>query len=259
MEIRKPAPIISSLAFVGQAFKFQRECCRRDTEECAIKQHATLRNMAKSSARKRQRLESGKAKPIVSVLPSPPLEACDDDTSDLIGGLILPEELQITIETLQTLATHPHVLKSKAFRQLKTAVWDLQTSYANTAGSGNGASLVSKTSLALADGRYTDAMVYLAEMRLRGQRPKLGALQRWVRECDAASRKDGEVVWEVLEAILRTTEDDVEANKAWAKTKRARGDVVARTDDWLTAPPTGFDLWKELQAGALIGEIDVVI
>lgn len=57
---------------------------------------------------------------------------------------------------------------------------------------------------------------------------KLGTLQRWVRECDAASKKDGEVVWEVLEAILRATED----NEVGASVISSSGDVVRRTDDW---------------------------
>jgi hypothetical protein len=205
--------------------------------------------MAKAS-RKRQRLESGKAKSVITTLPSPPLNLVDEETSDLVGGLILPEELQITVETLQTLAAHPQVLKSKAFRALKTALWDVQTAYATGAGAGTGASLVSKTSLALADGRYTDAQVYLAEMRLRGQRPKLGALQRWVRECDAASRKDGEVVWEVLEAILRTTEEDGFVRQG--APRRSRGEVVSRQEDWVTRQATGMDLWQELQEGSLI-------
>ncbi|KAF7977696.1 hypothetical protein HWV62_2952 [Athelia sp. TMB] len=47
-------------------------------------------------------------------------------------------------------------------------------------------------------------------MRIRGQRPKLGALQRWTRECDAASTADGSEgdreVLSVLDAIMRTAE-----------------------------------------------------
>lgn len=47
-------------------------------------------------------------------------------------------------------------------------------------------------------------------MRIRGQRPKLGALQRWTRECDAASTVDGSEgdreVLSVLDAIMRTAD-----------------------------------------------------
>ena len=51
-------------------------------------------------------------------------------------------------------------------------------------------------------------------MLIRGQVPKLGALQRWVRECDAVltpdmSQEEENRVWEVLNAILRTTQREL--------------------------------------------------
>ena len=51
-------------------------------------------------------------------------------------------------------------------------------------------------------------------MLIRGQVPKLGALQRWVRECDAVltpdmSQEEENRVWEVLNAILRTTQPEL--------------------------------------------------
>ena len=70
-----------------------------------------------------------------------------------------------------------------------------------------GTSLTSRISAALQDYRFTDALVLLNEMYIRGVPPKLGALQvsafscsyrtdvkkRWVRECDATSSADGKV------------------------------------------------------------------
>ncbi|KZP05214.1 hypothetical protein FIBSPDRAFT_766202, partial [Athelia psychrophila] len=71
-------------------------------------------------------------------------------------------------------------------------------------------SLTSRVSSALTGQRWTDAKVLLAEMRIRGQRPKLGALQRWTRDCDAASTADGSEgdreVLGVLDAIMRTAD-----------------------------------------------------
>lgn len=54
-------------------------------------------------------------------------------------------------------------------------------------------------------------------MEIRGQLPKLGALQRWVRECDAVlvptmSQEEENRVWQVLNAILRTTQPDFVAS-----------------------------------------------
>ena len=71
---------------------------------------------------------------------------------------------------------------------------------------------------ALADELYTEARVTLAEMRIRGKVPKLGALCRWVRDLDVVSglaeqldangrkrtTRDEELLV-VLDAILRLT------------------------------------------------------
>lgn len=77
--------------------------------------------------------------------------------------------------------------------------------------------LTARISGALADEAYTEARILLAEMRIRGQAPKLGALCRWVRDLDvvsglaeqvngtAARSKKEEVLLVVLDAILRLT------------------------------------------------------
>lgn len=46
-------------------------------------------------------------------------------------------------------------------------------------------------SAALADEKFLDARILLAEMRLRGQHPKLGALCRWVRDLDVVTQPRG--------------------------------------------------------------------
>ena len=50
-----------------------------------------------------------------------------------------------------------------------------------------GANLTARISAALVDGQYTEARILLAEMRIRGEEPKLGALCRWVRDLDVIS------------------------------------------------------------------------
>lgn len=72
-------------------------------------------------------------------------------------------------------------------------------------------------SAALADEKYLEAKILLAEMRLRGEEPKLGALCRWVRDLDVVtqpkgisidnperSAKDDELL-SVLDAVLRVS------------------------------------------------------
>lgn len=79
------------------------------------------------------------------------------------------------------------------------------------------ANLTSRISGALADGGHTEARVLLAEMRIRQQAPKLGALCRWVRDLDVisglAEQREGRArrteaqaeTLKVLDAILRVT------------------------------------------------------
>ena len=72
-----------------------------------------------------------------------------------------------------------------------------------------GNSLTSRISSELVDQRYVDALVLLAEMMVREQIPKLGALPR---ECDAVltppMSQEGKM-WQVLAAILRTTQPEM--------------------------------------------------
>ncbi|KAF8201347.1 hypothetical protein K438DRAFT_1717077 [Mycena galopus ATCC 62051] len=132
-----------------------------------------------------------------------------------IGNLIFADELETTTDTLCTLAKHPELISSKSLKAFRTAVhdyWRVATEVSHT-----GTSFTSRISAALVDQRHVDALVLLSEMEIRGHLPKLGALQRWVRECDAVlvptmSPEEENRVWEVLCAILRTTQPDVVAS-----------------------------------------------
>jgi hypothetical protein len=131
-----------------------------------------------------------------------------------LGGLVSESQLSTTIKTLNALANSPESISHHRpqLKRLRGAVYDFQRIAAEQEGTGS--SLTSKISSALAGNRWTDAKVLLAEMRIRKQRPKLGALQRWTRECDAASTADGsegdKEVLSVLDAIMRSAEDVVE-------------------------------------------------
>ena len=81
------------------------------------------------------------------------------------------------------------------------------------------------------DQRHIDALVLLSEMQIRGQTPKLGALQRWVRECDAVltpemTEEEQDKVWRVLDSILRTTQPELIGGSArdgeWEQKKGSR-------------------------------------
>ncbi|KAJ7779201.1 hypothetical protein B0H16DRAFT_808617 [Mycena metata] len=132
-----------------------------------------------------------------------------------IGNLIFADELETTTETLSTLAQNPELISLKSLKVFRTAVhdyWRIAHEVSQT-----GTSLTSRISSALVDQRHVDALVLLSEMEIRGYLPKLGALQRWVRECDAVlvptmTQEDENRVWQVLNAILRTTQPDFVAS-----------------------------------------------
>ncbi|GLB40901.1 putative prolyl 4-hydroxylase [Lyophyllum shimeji] len=135
-----------------------------------------------------------------------------EDSPPLIGNLIYQDELETTTEILTILAKNPTLIGLKALKPFKTAVhdyWRVANETTNT-----GCSLTSRISSALVDQRHVDALVLLSEMVIRAQVPKLGSLQRWVRECDAVltpsmPQDDQNRVWQVLDAILRTTQPEL--------------------------------------------------
>jgi hypothetical protein len=175
--------------------------------------------MAKSRSKRKQAAHEGgsvvkKAK--TSAIVTPPPDAGEAKTIQSIG--LDEDDLDIAIDALNTLASNPAVIKSKACKDLRTAVYDFRqacTTGFNAAGDTN---LTARISGALADEGYTEARILLAEMRIRGKTPKLGALCRWVRDLDVVSglaeqldsvgrerTSREEELLVVLDAILRLT------------------------------------------------------
>ncbi|KAJ7489172.1 hypothetical protein FB451DRAFT_1125424 [Mycena latifolia] len=170
--------------------------------------------MAKGSKKRKQ--NGDQSTPLKKLKKDVPAEAICGETAE-IGNLIFADELETTTETLCTLAQNPQLISLKSLKPFRTAVhdyWRVATEASHTGTSFlYRASLTSRISSALLDQRHVDALVLLSEMEIRGQLPKLGALQRWVRECDAVlvptmSQEEENRVWQVLDAILRTTQPD---------------------------------------------------
>ncbi|WVF68529.1 hypothetical protein IAT40_003297 [Kwoniella sp. CBS 6097] len=140
--------------------------------------------MGKNQQNKKRKRNNATANSVATAtqLPSPPSEPTN-------SSLIDDEDLECTINVLETLVEFPEELGDKKYKDLKRRVHEIYRVLAE--GAGIGASLTSKISAALQDYRFTDALIYLFEMYERRLPPKLGALQRWVRECDATSAADG--------------------------------------------------------------------
>ncbi|KAI1327095.1 hypothetical protein F5Y16DRAFT_399645 [Xylariaceae sp. FL0255] len=177
-----------------------------------------------------------------TTLPSPPASSTSPaervETTNL-ASVVSEEEIEITTETLEALAQHPNLIKNKACRNLRTAVYDFKqacTTGMNTIATDT--SLTARVSEALVDAKYVDAIVLLAEMRIRNEEPKLGALCRWVRDLDVVSGLSSETpsirsatqieLLRVMDMILRVTGpvDDV------AKVPAASAGPIALQPVW---------------------------
>ncbi|KAL8290348.1 hypothetical protein RQP46_002606 [Phenoliferia psychrophenolica] len=204
--------------------------------------------MGKTSKNKRRRLLAS-AETALPISPDSDGEGGEgENDKSFLLGLVSPAELAITVRTLSTLTKNTELLNRKnELKSLRGAVFDFQRVSASLAGTGN--TLTSRISAALSSSRHTDALVLLSELRLRKLVPKLGALQRWVRDCDAASRSDGSYgdsdVLRVLDAILRST---IEGG--------SEDEPVKRMDEWRMRDLSGENVWDEVYAGTFPAEAD---
>lgn len=176
--------------------------------------------MAKSKGKRQQQGSTPggpakKQKTTAIITPPPEKGATEPKTLSSLG--LEQDDLDLAIDTLKTLAENSSVIKSKACKDLRTAVYDFRQACTTGMNASVDTNLTARISGALADAAYIDARILLAEMRIRGQQPKLGALCRWVRDIDAVSglaeQVDGsakrtskeEDLLVVLDAILRVT------------------------------------------------------
>ncbi|KAJ5152244.1 hypothetical protein N7492_010539 [Penicillium capsulatum] len=145
--------------------------------------------MAKSKAAKRKRnaqLDLPQKLPKSTSTLTPPPDGSSIEPKNL-QTIVSQEDLEITIETLTALTQYPSLTKSKACKDLRGAVYDFRQACTTGVNSAEGANLTARITGALADEKYTDARILLAEMKIRGEQPKIGALCRWVRDLDVVS------------------------------------------------------------------------
>ncbi|KAF4913324.1 hypothetical protein CGCVW01_v010889 [Colletotrichum viniferum] len=183
--------------------------------------------MAKTKSKKRKQIAQADApiklaKTSATTTTPPPTDSDGDATSlepKSLQTVISDEELEIAVDTLKTLASYPNLIKSRACKDLRVAVYGFRQASASDA-PGSNLGLVARITSALTDERYTEARILLAEMKIREQEPKLGALCRWVRDLDVISglstipggdgsdikrSEQDEQRLRVIDAILRVT------------------------------------------------------
>ncbi|ORY30191.1 hypothetical protein BCR39DRAFT_529889 [Naematelia encephala] len=204
------------------------------------KRQASQQNGSAQSAKK--------LKPATDHFPSPESRSASPSSS-----LISPEEIVTTVLTLETLCENPELLANRDMKDLKRATFALHRVIAE--GSTLGSSLTSKISTALQDYRFTDALIFLFEMYTRRLPPKLGALQRWVRECDATSSADGEIrdpdAMKCLDLILRIANTTSQDPRSIGNIDG--GSIITRNPVWVARPPIDgeINIWERMQRGSL--------
>ena len=182
-------------------------------------------------------------------------------SSSSLDALLSPDEIETTIAALETLAEYPEELARKEVKDVKRAVYALQRVIAD--GMTLGTSLTSRISAALQDYRFTDALVLLFELYIRKLPPKLGSLQRWVRECDATVSADGTVrdpdAMKCLDLILRIANPAAVGGGSSLAADVAGGagnQLIRRNPTWTARGevPGEIKVWEKMQNGTLFGE-----
>ena len=143
-----------------------------------------------------------------SVLAAPISDGDEDDDEHVTAAGVSMAEAATATKVLVALAAKPEGFKGKEFKALRAALHALRQSEGASMVLGFGMREVSLTQIvsdALRDLRWQDALRALEKMRQRKQVPKLGSLQRWVRDCDAAGDYDSEAMF-VLDSVLRTAD-----------------------------------------------------
>ncbi|KAJ5205128.1 Prolyl 4-hydroxylase alpha subunit [Penicillium cf. griseofulvum] len=162
--------------------------------------------MAKSKAAKRKRnAQVDLPQKLPKAVPNltPPPDGITVESTHL-NAVVSDEELDITIETLAALAQYPSLTKSKACKDLRVAVYDFRQACTTGVNTAEGANLTARITGALADEKYLEARILLAEMRIRKEQPKIGALCRWIIPPLKRTAKEMEILG-VLDAILRVS------------------------------------------------------
>jgi len=135
-----------------------------------------------------------------------------------------PMDLEIAMEVLTKMMQSSGVdeeatplWKQKEYKPLRAKIYSLYSMM--SADTGTGKTVCGRVSEALLNADYVQARHLLEEMQYRQITPKLGSLQRWVRECDAAfgvtddgktnNTEEQDSVLRCLDAMIRCTQADI--------------------------------------------------
>jgi hypothetical protein len=161
-----------------------------------------------------------------------------------------PLDLDITMEVLTKMMQSSGdeatpLWKRKEYKPLRAKIYSVYSMM--SADTGTGKTLCGRVSEAILNSDYVQARHLLEEMKHRQITPKLGSLQRWVRECDAAfsvtndagqtNTEEMESVLRCLDAMIRCTQADI---VAIANKDQKRRPLINRYPEW--CPPSEASL-----------------
>jgi hypothetical protein len=243
--------------------------------------------------RKRQAGSNGHAIKSIPITTTNGASAVNGHQHNDDGPLISQDDLDTTLLTLETLAEDSDELARREVKDVKRAVYALQRVMADGSTLGKfshlrfpnltcfesspyaeliaGTSLSSRISAALQDYRFTDALILLFEMYTRKLPPKLGSLQRWVRECDATVSASGETrdteAMKCLDLILRIANPNLIASSSSSSGSTSNGvmsgnvtsssseSLIRRKPTWVAREGIEGEIpvWEKMQMGKLFG------
>ena len=168
-------------------------------------------------ARKRRRGEAEAAAAALSVTKGTAVTRVHDEAHQAYGPGVCAADVAAATRVLTAMAEagagEMDRWRGREFKGLRAALHALRQSEWAGMVLGFGKRAVSETQVvgdALRDGRLEDASAALDAMRARGVVPKLGAVCRWVRDCDAigTGRDQGSLgkLFPILDLILRTAD-----------------------------------------------------
>eukprot|EP01041_Mallomonas_annulata_P008400 gene8400-17317_t len=130
-------------------------------------------------------------------------------TESTISSISLEKSsILIAMHTLVYLSKHLDIFHSKELKHLRASLHPLLEEQLKKKGlkeisSDASISYTSKISTLLSTSKWTDVLLELDNMRHANQSPKLGALQRWIRDADLAPP---DLRYPLIDAILRVVE-----------------------------------------------------
>eukprot|EP01130_Rhizamoeba_saxonica_P018230 TRINITY_DN9056_c0_g1_i1.p1 TRINITY_DN9056_c0_g1~~TRINITY_DN9056_c0_g1_i1.p1 ORF type:complete len:477 (-),score=106.42 TRINITY_DN9056_c0_g1_i1:44-1474(-) len=159
-----------------------------------------------------------------------------DTITDDIASSISQEDMAATIRVLSKFNQNEHLFCSPHVKQIRTLMYPLQKYMSVSKSKPRNKSRVEKSGLsnliteALRNKNWIEAKKHMDMMRVTNEVPKIGAVQRWVRDCDAVG-DDSPSMLRTLDAVIRLSlYSQIDLNESVVNTS---DNVLVRFPSWV--------------------------